>query len=171
MGRNESSKVRHLCLFNVLHVEHPVDEIAHSLSGIAEALGTKIYCNDNKLALLQAQDDPALHDLITRDPFEAQGMPSTSIRLDALIADLLVVYVLDSSAHRVSAGNQAGFAFILPRQVFKRSAGIHNIGWTATDWMDLYRRRKAREAAIDREDTGAREDEEVLPCWDDSAAG
>jgi DNA cross-link repair 1A protein len=40
--------------------------------GIAKALGTKIYCDEKKFLILEAQDDPELHALLTRKPLEAQ---------------------------------------------------------------------------------------------------
>lgn len=69
--------------------------------GIARALETKIYCDDKKLAILQAQDDPELHDLITRDPLEAQVHVCwlQDIKHDAL-ADYLGKY----SAGRMDGG-------------------------------------------------------------------
>ena len=74
----------------------------HSLpTGIAHALETKIYCDDKKLSILQAQDDPELHALITRDPLEAQVHVCwlQDIKHDAL-ADYLGKY----SAGRMEGG-------------------------------------------------------------------
>ncbi|KAL8278349.1 hypothetical protein RQP46_009241 [Phenoliferia psychrophenolica] len=42
------------------------------VKGIAQAIDTKIYCDDAKLKLFKAQDDPELDSLITRDPYAAQ---------------------------------------------------------------------------------------------------
>lgn len=71
------------------------------VKGIAQALSTKIYCDDKKLAILHAQDDPELHSLITRDPLEAQVHVCwlQEIKHDAL-ADYLGKY----SAGRMEGG-------------------------------------------------------------------
>ncbi|KAI5119128.1 hypothetical protein M0805_005734 [Coniferiporia weirii] len=41
------------------------------VKAIAQALGTKIYCDARKSAILRCQDDPELHALMSNDPLEA----------------------------------------------------------------------------------------------------
>ncbi|GAA98088.1 uncharacterized protein L969DRAFT_102230 [Mixia osmundae IAM 14324] len=40
--------------------------------GIAQALGSKVYANEQKHKLFSCMDDPELHAMLTKDPFEAQ---------------------------------------------------------------------------------------------------
>lgn len=84
------------------------------VKGIAKALQTKIYCDERKLSILQAQDDPELHALITRDPLEAQVHMCwlQEIKHDAL-ADYLGKY----HAKHVAGG-------------FTKLIGLRPTGWT-----------------------------------------
>ncbi|KZT51302.1 DRMBL-domain-containing protein [Calocera cornea HHB12733] len=42
------------------------------VKAIAQALGSKIYCDARKRGLLMAQDDPELHSMLTSDPYTCQ---------------------------------------------------------------------------------------------------
>lgn len=70
-------------------------------TGIARALETKIYCDDKKLAILKAQDDPELHSLITRNPLEAQVHVCW---LQEIKHDALADYLGQYSAGRMEGG-------------------------------------------------------------------
>ncbi|KAJ3757550.1 DNA repair metallo-beta-lactamase-domain-containing protein [Lentinula raphanica] len=56
------------------------------VKAIAHALQCKIYCDARKAAILRCEDDPELHALLTKDPFEAQVhiVPLGHVNLDKL---------------------------------------------------------------------------------------
>ncbi|SCZ98755.1 BZ3500_MvSof-1268-A1-R1_Chr7-1g09262 [Microbotryum saponariae] len=70
-------------------------------SGIAKALGTKIYCDERKSAILSAQDDPELHALMTSDPLEGQVHMCW---LNSVNRDAMSDYHAQYSAKRMEGG-------------------------------------------------------------------
>lgn len=89
-------------------------ELTLPSSGIAKALQTKIYCDERKLAILMAQEDPELHALISRDPLEAQVHMCW---LGEIKSDALADYLGRFHVKHVEGG-------------FTKLIGLRPTGWT-----------------------------------------
>ncbi|SGY79443.1 BQ5605_C008g05133 [Microbotryum silenes-dioicae] len=84
------------------------------VKGIAKALGTKIYCDERKSAILSAQDDPELHALMTSDPLEGQVHMCW---LNSVNRDAMSDYHAQYSAKRMEGG-------------YTQVIGLRPTGWT-----------------------------------------
>ncbi|KAM0788875.1 hypothetical protein ACM66B_002959 [Microbotryomycetes sp. NB124-2] len=84
------------------------------VKGIARALQTKVYCDERKLSIMLAQDDPELHGMMTRDPLEAQVH---MVWLQEIKGDSLADYLGKYHAKHVEGG-------------FTRLIGLRPTGWT-----------------------------------------
>ncbi|KAJ8590139.1 DRMBL-domain-containing protein [Rhizopogon salebrosus TDB-379] len=81
------------------------------VKAIAQALGTKVYCDAHKMAILQCQNDPELHALLTKDPNEADVH---LLPLGTIVSDKLKAYVQRFKG------------------VYSRAVGFRPTGWTYT---------------------------------------
>ncbi|SCV70881.1 BQ2448_3643 [Microbotryum intermedium] len=84
------------------------------VKGIAKALGTKIYCDERKSAILSSQDDPELHALMTSDPLEGQVHMCW---LNSVNRDAMSDYHAQYSAKRMEGG-------------YTQVIGLRPTGWT-----------------------------------------
>ncbi|KAK4055603.1 DNA cross-link repair protein PSO2/SNM1 [Microbotryomycetes sp. JL201] len=84
------------------------------VKGIARALQTKVYCDERKLSIMLAQDDPELHNMMTRNPLEAQVH---MVWLQEIKGDSLADYLGKYHAKHVDGG-------------FTRLIGLRPTGWT-----------------------------------------
>ncbi|KAH9893379.1 DRMBL-domain-containing protein [Cubamyces lactineus] len=81
------------------------------VKAIAKALGTKVYCDSRKAAILRCQDDPELHALLTSDPLAA-GVHL--VPLGVIASDRLKQYVERWQGH------------------YSKVIGFRPTGWTYT---------------------------------------
>ncbi|KAF9047192.1 DRMBL-domain-containing protein [Hymenopellis radicata] len=81
------------------------------VKAMAQALGTKVYCDSRKAAILRCQCDPDLHALLTSNPLEAMVH---IVPLSTIVSDKLKEYVDRFKGH------------------FDRAVGFRPTGWTYT---------------------------------------
>ncbi|KAF8916214.1 DNA repair metallo-beta-lactamase-domain-containing protein [Mucidula mucida] len=81
------------------------------VKAMAQALGTKVYCDSRKAAILRCQCDPDLHALLTSKPLEASVHV---VPLSTIVSDKLKEYVDRFKGH------------------FDRAVGFRPTGWTYT---------------------------------------
>ncbi|KAL7419134.1 DNA cross-link repair protein PSO2/SNM1 [Cryptotrichosporon argae] len=81
------------------------------VKGVARALGSKIYCDPRKRAILMCQADPELHSMLTDLPLEVHLVPLGNIQLDRLQPYL---HALQPHFDRVLAFRPTGWTYTAP---------------------------------------------------------
>ncbi|TFY81190.1 hypothetical protein EWM64_g2826 [Hericium alpestre] len=83
------------------------------VKAIAKALQTKVYCDSRKAAILRCQDDPELHAMLIKDPFEA-GVHI--VPLSIINSDTIKEYIQRWQGHwsKVLAFRPTGWTYTPP---------------------------------------------------------
>ncbi|TFL01927.1 DNA repair metallo-beta-lactamase-domain-containing protein [Pterulicium gracile] len=79
------------------------------LKAVASALNSKVYCDNRKAAILRCLDDPELHEMLTKDPLEANVH---LVPLSVIATDKLKLYLERFNGH------------------FTKVIGFRPTGWT-----------------------------------------